>query len=305
MASDLEDTTAQSFSGTVHRSDKTILPPVEQLWKKITSFAFHRTGGDTDYSVDSTCSTNTTNKASGTSTSLSPETIDYLRKLAGDPGSNIQLYQTALTHRSVVHDPSTSGLIESNQRLEFLGDSVLGMLISEYLFRRFPESAEGELSSNRAKIVNSRSLAGFARTLGLGDHLILGESADHKKIRNSESALADAFESLVGAIYLDKGVRTAFDFVVRHVIEHVNFNTIVAAEHNHKSRLIEYTQSRHLPPPVYTVISEAGAEHEKTFTVGVTCSDQLLGTGTAQRKKDAEQLAAREAMKRITTEQSS
>ncbi len=142
-------------------------------------------------------------------------------------------------------------------------------------------------------------------TLGLGDHLILGESADHKKIRNSESALADAFESLVGAIYLDKGVRTAFDFVVRHVIEHVNFNTIVAAEHNYKSRLIEYTQSRHLPPPVYTVISEAGAEHEKTFTVGVTCSDQLLGTGTAQRKKDAEQLAAREAMKRITAEQSS
>jgi ribonuclease III len=280
------------------------LLPVEQFWQKLTSFAFHRTGGDPDEPVGSNRNSNATCEASDTRTSLSPETIDYLRKLAGDPGSNILLYRTALTHRSVVHDPATPGHIESNQRLEFLGDSVLGMLISEYLFRRFPESAEGELSSNRAKIVNSRSLAGFARTLGLGEHLIFGESADHKKIRNSESALADAFESLVGAIYLDKGVRTAFDFVVRHVIEHVNFNTIVAAEHNYKSRLIEYTQSRHMPPPVYTVMSEAGAEHEKTFTVGVTCSDQLLGTGTAQRKKDAEQLAAREAMKQIAPDQS-
>ena len=230
---------------------------------------------------------------------LSDETVAYLQQLIGEPGSNLLLYQTALTHRSVVHDPATPCLIESNQRLEFLGDSVLGMLISEYLFKGFPESAEGELSSNRAKIVNSKSLAGFARSLNLGDHLILGESADHHKIRNSESALADAFESLIGAIYLDKGIKAAFDFVLHHIIEHVNFKTIVAAEHNYKSRLIEHTQSNHLPPPLYTVITEIGAEHEKSFTVSVSCSDQILGTGTAQRKRDAEQLAAKEAMERI------
>jgi ribonuclease-3 len=266
---------------------------VEQFWQKLTSFAFHRS----EESIPRKLEDNSTLNA----TALSLETIDYLNRLIGTP-CNMPLYQTALTHRSVVHDPATPYLIESNQRLEFLGDSVLGMLISEYLFRNFPASAEGELSSNRAKIVNSKSLAGFARSLQLGQHLILGESADHHKIRNSESALADAFESLIGAIYLDKGIQTAFDFVIKHIIEHVNFNTIVAAEHNYKSRLIEYTQSNHLPPPVYSVITETGAEHEKSFTVGVSCSDQLLGTGTAQRKKDAEQLAAKEAMEQITAE---
>jgi ribonuclease-3 len=264
---------------------------VEQFWHKLTSLAFHRSGESHD---------DLENRSYETSSStLSPETLAYLQQLVGEPGNNLQLYQTALTHRSVVHDPATADLIESNQRLEFLGDSVLGMLISEYLFRHFPASAEGELSSNRAKIVNSKSLAGFARSLGLGQHLLLGESADHHKIRISESALADAFESLIGAIYLDKGIQTAFDFVVRHIIQHPSYQTIVAAEHNYKSRLIEYTQSNHLPPPVYSVITETGAEHEKSFTVGVTCTGQLLGTGTAQRKKDAEQLAAREAMEHI------
>jgi len=210
------------------------------------------------------------------------------------------LYQTALTHRSVVHDPATPDLIESNQRLEFLGDAVLGMLVSDYLFRHFPASAEGDLSSTRAKIVNSKSLAGFARSISLGEHLLLGESADHHNIRVSESALADAFESLIGAIYLDKGVEPAYDFVVRHIINHANFKSIVATEYNYKSLLIEYTQSLHLPPPLYTVLAEAGAEHAKTFTVTVTCKEELLGTGTARRKKDAEQLAAKEAMERIT-----
>ncbi|ACF42531.1 ribonuclease III [Pelodictyon phaeoclathratiforme] len=265
---------------------------LEKFWEKLRSLADLGDGNETNRSSGAV-------NTSGTETDLSAETVAYLQQLVGEPVSNLPLYQTALTHRSVVHDPATTSLIESNQRLEFLGDSVLGMLISEYLFRKFPTSAEGELSSNRAKIVNSKSLAGFARSLCLGDHLILGESADHHKIRSSESALADAFESLIGAIYLDKGIKTAFDFVIRSIIEHVNFNTIVAAEHNYKSRLIEYTQSNHLPPPLYTVITETGAEHEKSFTVGVSCSGELLGTGTAQRKKDAEQLAAKEAMERI------
>ncbi len=234
-----------------------------------------------------------------TSCNLSAETVEYVTNLLGEAGNNMLLYQTALTHRSFVHNPLTQESLESNQRLEFLGDSVLDLLISDYLFRNFPASAEGELSSTRAKIVNSRSLAGFARTLALGNHIILGESPDHQNIRGSESALADAFESLIGAIYLDKGLQKAYDFVIQHIIEHVNFNSIVAAEHNYKSRLIEYTQSHHLPPPLYAVLAEAGAEHAKTFTVTVTCNEELHGTGTARRKKDAEQLAAKEAMEKI------
>ena len=269
------------------------MPVLDQLWQKLVAFGSSGSFGDKSAQTDG---------AFLGSCDLSAETVAYVTNLLGEAGCTMMLYQTALTHRSFVHNPATSEPVESNQRLEFLGDSVLGLLISDYLFRNFPASAEGELSSTRAKIVNSRSLAGFARTIALGNHIILGESPDHQNIRGSESALADAFESLIGAIYLDKGLQKAYDFVIRHIIEHVNFNSIVAAEHNYKSRLIEYTQSHHLPPPLYTVLAEAGAEHAKTFTVTVTCNEQLLGTGTARRKKDAEQLAAKEAMEKIEEE---
>jgi ribonuclease-3 len=268
---------------------------LEQLWQRLTAFrGFESIANKHD-------TTHTTDAASCT---LSTESIDYIAHLLGEAGTTLMLYQTALTHRSVLHSTPASGAVASNQRLEFLGDSVLGLLIADYLFRKFPTSAEGELSSTRAKIVNSRSLAGFARSIALGKHLILGESADHQNIRGSESALADAFESLIGAIYLDKGLLKAYDFVIRHIIEQPNFSTIVAEEQNYKSRLIEYTQSNHLPPPIYTVVNEAGAEHEKSFTVTVSCNEQILGAGTAKRKKDAEQLAAKEAMERIAIEYS-
>ncbi len=269
---------------------------LDQLWQKLVAF-----GGSDSFEERS----ERTDCSYATSCDLSPETVEYVTHLLGEAGGTMMLYQTALTHRSFVQNPATSEPVESNQRLEFLGDSVLGLLISDYLFRNYPASAEGELSSTRAKIVNSRSLASFARTLALGNHIILGESPDHQNIRSSESALADAFESLIGAIYLDKGLQKAYDFVIRHIIEHVNFNSFVAAEHNYKSRLIEYTQSHHLPPPVYTVLAEAGAEHAKTFTVTVACNEQLLGTGSARRKKDAEQLAAREAMERLDEQHAS
>ncbi|NTW83288.1 MAG: ribonuclease III [Chlorobiaceae bacterium] len=265
---------------------------MERFWQKLTGIAFNRSK---DAPPEDTVESCHPLAFAG----LSAKTITYIRKLAGERIDNISLYLTALTHRSVVHDPATENIIESNQRLEFLGDSVLGMIISEYLFRQFPASAEGELSSNRSKIVNRKSLAGFARSIDLGDHLLIGESADHNKIINSESALADAFESLIGAIYLDKGIAAASDFILKHVIEHVDFKRIVSSEHNYKSRLIEYTQSNRMPAPVYIVTEESGAEHEKTFTIAVSCSGQLLGTGTAPRKKDAEQLAAKEAMKHL------
>jgi ribonuclease III len=268
---------------------------MERLWQKFPFLHFSRTKSGTP---EETFDNSHPLAAAG----LSPDTITFIRKFCPEKDATIGLYLIALTHRSVVHDPATQELIESNQRLEFLGDSVLGLLISEYLFRQFPECAEGELSSNRSKIVNRKSLAGFARSIRLGDYLLIGESADRQKIRSSESALADAFESFIGAVYIDKGIDGAKDFIMKHVVQHIAFNTIVSSEHNYKSRLIEYTQSHHLPNPLYSVLREDGAEHEKTFTVAVHCSDSLLGTGTAARKKDAEQLAAKEAMERFAAE---
>ncbi len=262
---------------------------MEKLWYKLSSFAFHRSSGDEQHD---------SSKNTGKETpSIPASTAAWLNELLGTAPSNGDLYVTALTHRSVVHDQAIPA--DSNQRLEFLGDAVLDLIISEHLFTSFPESDEGRLSSNRAKIVNRKSLAGFARKISLSKHLLIGESADKNKIRNSESTLADAFEALIGAIYLDRGLSQAKIFIQNHVTGHVDLQKLDTVEHNYKSRLIEYTQSRQIYPPVYTVVSEEGAEHEKMFTVEVSCYETPLGRGTAGRKKDAEQAAAKQALEAL------
>ncbi|NTW55041.1 MAG: ribonuclease III [Chlorobaculum sp.] len=259
------------------------------LWQKLMSLPLLRSEVSDETPAGSA-------DASGLNALLDPETASHLERLTGR-ACNRLIYRTALTHRSVLHDHhGEHERPDSNQRLEFLGDAVLDLLISEHLFKQFPASDEGHLSSNRAKIVNRKSLAAFARDMQLGEHLIIGESADKQKIRASESALADAFEALVGALYLDQGLAGAERFIMNHVIAKVDLRKIVEAEYNYKSRLIEYTQSRQLPPPLYTVVAEEGAEHEKHFTVEVSCNNVILGRGTAPRKKDAEQFAAKEAM---------
>lgn len=259
---------------------------MEKLWHKLSSLAFHRPRSDDQ-------SDSTGNSGSNT-LSIHDTTAVWLRKLLGFSPSSTGIYLTALTHRSIVHDQAEPA--ESNQRLEFLGDAVLDLVISEHLYACFPDSDEGKLSSNRAKIVNRKSLAGFAKKISLCEHLLIGESADKNKIRASESALADAFEALIGAIYLDLGLAEAKKFILRYVTGHVDLQKLDTVEHNYKSRLIEHTQSRQIAPPVYIVVSEEGAEHEKRFTIEVSCGGQPLGRGTAGRKKDAEQSAAKEAL---------
>ncbi|NTU91356.1 MAG: ribonuclease III [Chlorobiaceae bacterium] len=268
---------------------------MSHLWQKLTSLNFLR-GENFGNSGDGH------RNNSGNAPVLDPATTAWLETLTGRPCRRIMLYRTALTHRSVLHDlPQDSEHPESNQRLEFLGDAVLDLLISEHLFKMFPTSDEGHLSNNRSKIVNRKSLAAFALKLGLGEHLFIGDSADRQRIRTSESALADAFEAIIGAIYLDQGIAGAERFITNHVLARLDMNRVVEEEHNHKSRLIEFAQSHHLPAPAYCVVAEEGAEHEKTFTVEVSCKGVLLGRGRAARKKDAEQIAAREAMLLLET----
>ncbi len=263
------------------------------LWQKLTSLNFLRNesfGGEG-------------NGHKPNQPLLDPADIEFLEGLTGRPCRSLAIYQTALTHRSVLHDlPRDAEHPDSNQRLEFLGDAVLDLLVSEHLFKKFPESDEGELSNNRSKIVNRKSLATFARSLGLGEHLIIGDSTDKQRIRTSESALADALEALIGAIYLDQGIAGAERFIANHVIAKLDLHRIVEEEFNYKSRLIEFAQSHHLPPPLYCIVAEEGAEHEKTFTIEVSCRGLVLGKGRAPRKKDAEQTAARQAMTLLETE---
>jgi ribonuclease-3 len=263
---------------------------MSHLWQKLASLNFLRSDEPGAQSPP------------GAAFQLQPATIAWLEGLTGRSCRRLALYRTALMHRSVLHDiPPGAESPESNQRLEFLGDAVLDLLVSEQLFKMYPSSDEGHLSNNRAKIVNRKSLAAFALQLGMGEHLFIGDSADRQRIRSSESALADAFEAIIGAIYLDQGIAGAERFIMKHVIGGIDLQRVVEEEHNYKSRLIEYAQSHHLPPPHYCVVGEEGAEHEKTFTVEASCRGVLLGRGCAPRKKDAEQFAAREAMARLET----
>lgn len=267
---------------------------MSHLWHKLTSLNFLR--------GEQMGMGNGHRNSSGEPPILEEEALAWLEALTGRPCRRVTLYRTALTHRSVLHDhPPDTEQPESNQRLEFLGDAVLDLLISEHLFKMFPSSDEGHLSNNRSKIVNRKSLAAFALRLGLGEHLFIGDSADRQRIRTSESALADAFEAMVGAIYLDQGISGAEQFIMNHVIATLDLPRIVEEEHNHKSRLIEYAQSNHLPAPLYCIVGEEGAEHEKTFVIEVSCRGVVLGRGRAPRKKDAEQIAAREAMTMLET----
>jgi len=259
---------------------------MEKLWQKLSSLAFSR--------PQSHEHSETGPAANRNAPSIPQNTSTWLADILGFSPIQEKFYVIALTHRSIVHDqPEPS---DSNQRLEFLGDAVLDLIISELLYNVFPESDEGKLSSNRAKIVNRKSLAVFAKKISLAEHLLIGETADKVKIQTSESSLADAFEALIGALYLDKGLTKTREFIMRHVARHVDIEKIDTVENNYKSRLIEYTQCHQIAPPVYTVISEEGAEHEKLFTIEVSCDNRPLGKGSARRKKDAEQTAAREAL---------
>ncbi len=231
---------------------------------------------------------------------LPEPTAVWLHDLLGFTPAQPDMYIIALTHKSVLHDQEEPP--DSNQRLEFLGDAVLDLIISEHLYTAFPESDEGQLSGNRAKIVNRTSLAGFAKKIALGEHLFIGKSADKTKIQASQSALADALEALIGAVYLDAGLVEARKFIMRHITGHIDLHQLDTVENNYKSRLIEYAQSQQMACPVYTVVSEEGAEHEKRFTMEVSCDNRPLGRGGAGRKKDAEQLAAREALAKLESE---
>ncbi|ANT63944.1 MULTISPECIES: ribonuclease III [Prosthecochloris] len=225
-----------------------------------------------------------------------PGVVDYaaLETLLNHTCDDSQLYAMALTHRSCLQDADEP--LISNQRLEFLGDAVLDLIVSEELYTQFPDYDEGLLSSNRAKIVNGKSLAAFARKLDLGNLVIVGPSADKARIRQSDATLADAFEALVGAIYLDKGLDAARAFIRDKVLDETNLTKLTSSEHNYKSRLIEYTQARQLEHPRYIVVEESGAEHEKIFLVEVRIGEETWGRGSGSRKKEAEQHAAMEAI---------
>ena len=208
------------------------------------------------------------------------------------------LLQLALTHSSYLHE-NPGAVPESNERLEFLGDAVLGMAVADELFRIHPGWSEGELTQARASLVQGRTLARVADRLQLGGHLHMGRGEEAGGGRQRASNLAGALESLVGALFLDRGYAAARDLVLTVLSEELAYVRRQDGLKNPKSTLQEAVQATGDSPPTYGIVEASGQDHAPEFTVEVTVGGRVLGRGSGPRKSEAEQAAATEALKAL------
>jgi ribonuclease III len=205
----------------------------------------------------------------------------------------------ALKHRSYL-SISGEGRINSNERLELLGDSVLGLLVTDYLYKRYPDKEEGDLTMMKSLIVSRKILARMSTHLNLGHYILLNEAEEKAGGRKRPSIIADAFEAIIGAIYLDGGLEKATDFLNITLVFYIDKILKEEQNQNFKSILLEYSQGNCFGLPIYTVINEEGPDHNKIFTIEVKVNDQVLGLGTGNSKKRAEQIAAKNALKKLS-----
>ncbi|GHT15290.1 ribonuclease 3 [Endomicrobiia bacterium] len=208
----------------------------------------------------------------------------------GDP----KILATALTHKSYAAETVGENY---NRRMEFLGDSILSAIVAETLYLRYPRESEGKLSQFKAQIISAHNLSSWAREMDLGGCIYLGKSEDTKEARQRESLLCDVFEAVIGAIYLDGGFENAKKFVLRFLNDQKEIEIT-----DYKSRLQEILQSIYKELPEYKVIKESGPDHNKKFEVAVYIKSELLGKGSGNSKKEAQQFAAKQAMKNIRAE---
>ncbi len=222
--------------------------------------------------------------------------IKDLEEAIGYRFHNISLLQNALTHSSYANERWHNGLL-SNERLEFLGDSILGMLVAEYLFRSFPDRPEGELTRMRADMVCEKTLAAVANEIHLGDHLLLGHGEEQGGGRSRDSILADAMESVIAACFLDGGMEAAQRFIRRFILVEVPVTKLHNADY--KTQLQELVQQKRNQVLTYTLAGESGPDHDKQFDVEVSLNGRVVGRGCGSSKKRAEQDAARLAIKHL------
>lgn len=223
---------------------------------------------------------------------IEDDNLTIFEQIIGYEFKDKSLLHTALTHSSYANE--MQGKTAFNERLEFLGDSVLGMITAEYLFENHPEMPEGQLTKLRASLVCEKSLYKFAKSIKLGEFMSLGKGEINTGGRERPSILADAFESVIAAIYLDAGFSEAKKFVLGFIANaSVEDNSIS----DYKSALQEITQRNHGEILEYFMAGESGPDHDKTFIVEVKLNSNVIGTGTGRSKKQAEQMAAKEALR--------
>lgn len=228
-------------------------------------------------------------------------TLTELQEVIGFPFDDDSLLREALVHRSYLNE-NPSFPSADNQRLEFLGDALLDFVAGDYLYRRYPKMREGELTSLRAGLVKEETLARFAQALGLGRYLYLGRGEEESGGRERPSLLADAFEALVGALYLDGGLKPAESFILRFLEPETEQIVAQGELRDYKSLFQEEAQRRFQSTPLYRTIDERGPDHNKVFTVEVLIEEELCGRGEGTTKQAAEQEAARQALEKIASD---
>jgi len=227
-----------------------------------------------------------------------PDDLGHLQQVIGYRFRNPALLEEALTHRSYVNLAGNEQL-PSYERLEFLGDSVLGVCVAEFVHDRYKTHSEGELTKLKAGVVNIHSLTHLARSLGLGKFIRLAPEERRAGGADRPSILSDVFESITGAIFLDGDLAAARRWIERALLKDFDQWRTRIEHVNHKGDLLEYLQGRGLGMPRYDVLTETGPDHDKTFTVRVFCLGEEMGIGRGSSKKEAEQAAAEQALERI------
>ena len=234
---------------------------------------------------------------------MDEERLASLRELEERLGyrfEKIEWLDQALTHKSFIHQTDSSKK-ESNEVLEFLGDSVLNLLVSHLLLQAFPDAQEGTLSMRRANLVKQSSLAHLSKEIRLQDHLLLGKSELLGGGRKKSSILANAYEALIGAIYMDSGFDRTLEVIQHHLKSYLQSETPPFLSNDHKSLLQEQTQRTCGLSPKYHVLNGFGPDHDKLFQASVTIAGEVKGIGWGKSKKEAQQEAAKKALEEIST----
>lgn len=226
---------------------------------------------------------------------------DFARTKLGFEFHNIEYLVTALTHRSYVNEHRKS-VTEHNERLEFLGDAVLELAVTDYLYNHFDE-AEGILTSWRASLVRTESIGEAGAALGYEPLLRMSRGEKNGSPRARQQILANAFEAVIGAIYLEKGYKAAEEFIAKHILSKLDDILKSGSWRDPKSHLQEVSQRIDGHTPVYKVLAEEGPDHDKLFTLGVFVGDKLMGKGEGTSKQNAQQEAARAAIEKYEKQQ--
>ncbi|MGK9475979.1 ribonuclease III [Melioribacter sp. OK-6-Me] len=229
--------------------------------------------------------------------------IKLLENILGFKVKNSEYYIKALTHRSYLE--LFPVFEKSNERLEFLGDAVLNMVVAEFLFRNYSTQEEGFLTKVRSTIVNRANLFACAENLGIIKLLLYNQKYIDQTTEGMRTILSDAIEALIGAIYLDRGLKYAKKFILKAVIFPSKERGNILNDQNYKGQLLELAHSKKISPPRYVVVSETGPQHNKEFLVDVFINNEKLGSGKGKNKKTAEQNAAKDALSKIKNSPSS